>query len=108
MDTLSLTVGILTMLGVGGQVAKEFGKIRALKYAPRTLLAVNNGVAEIGCLINDIDDFPRQHEEVNKIPTRPRVCRALGRVRETLLALEELIACELATIDRTNGRVKLD
>lgn len=107
MDPLSVTISILTILGAGGQVAKGLGKIRALKDAPDTLLAMNNEIANIQCLVQEIDDAGRQHE-VHGTRFNASVFRALEKVRETLLATEQLIAYELTTIDSMNGLVKLD
>lgn len=107
MDPLSVTVSILTILGAGGQVAKGVGKIRALNDAPDTLLAMNNEIADIQCLVQEIDDAGRQHE-VHGTRFSASVFRALEKVRETLLATEQLIAYELTTIDSMNGLVKLD
>lgn len=112
MDPLSITVSILTILGTGGQVAKGVGKIRALKDAPNILLAMNNEIADVHCLVQEIDDDTRQHEELHKEVHETRisasVCRALEKVKETLLASKQLIAYELTTIDSVNGLVKLD
>jgi hypothetical protein len=108
MDPLSITASILTILGAGGQVAKGIAKIRALKYAPDILLALNNEIADIQYLVQDVNDVARQHEEVHETKFRASVCRALEKVRETLLATEQLIAYELTTIDSVNGLVKLD
>jgi hypothetical protein len=108
MDPLSITASILTILGAGGQVAKGIAKIRALKYAPDILLALNNEIANIQYLVQDVNHVARQHEEVHETKFSASVCRALEKVRETLLATEQLIAYELTTIDSVNGLVKLD
>lgn len=108
MDPLSITASILTILGAGGQVAKGIAKIRALKYAPDILLALNNEIADIQYLVQDVNHVARQHEEVHETKFSASVCRALEKVRETLLATEQLIAYELTTIDSVNGLVKLD
>ncbi len=108
MDPLSITASILTILGAGGQVAKGIAKIRALKFAPDILLALHNEIADIQYLVQDVNDVARQHEEVHETKFSASVCRALEKVRETLLATEQLIAYELTTIDSVNGLVKLD
>ncbi len=108
MDPLSITASILTILGAGGQVAKGIAKIRALKYAPDILLALNNEIADIQYLVQDVNHVARQHEEAHETKFTASVCRALEKVRETLLATEQLIAYELTTIDSVNGLVKLD
>ena len=108
MDPLSLTVGIITILGAGGTLAKGLGKIRALKHAPGILLALNNEVADIEILVREIDEVIRQHQEFDQRPINASICRALGNTRKTLLVVEKLIAYELTVINSVNGEVKLD
>lgn len=108
MDPLSITASILAILGAGGQVAKGFAKIRALKHSPDILLAMNNEIADIQYLVQDVNDVARQHEGVRETQNSASVCRALEKVRETLLATERVIAYELTVIDSINGLVKLD
>jgi len=106
--TPSLTVGIITILGAGGTVGKGLGKIRALKHAPDTLLALNNEIADTEILVREIDEVIRQHQELDQRPISASICRALDKARESLLAFEKLIAYELTVINSVNGEVKLD
>ena len=108
MDPLSISVGIVTILGAGGQVAKGLEKIRSLKYAPDVLLALNNEVSDIECLIHEIENIAWQHQKTNETPVSASICRALDRVKNSLLAFEKLIAYEFTIIDSYSGQVKLD
>ena len=107
MDPLSISVGILTILGAGGQVAKGLKKLTSLKNAPTVLLALNNEVADIQCVVQELNDLARQHQDAFGRPMSSSVYRALESVKETVLALEKLIAYELTTIDSRDGQVKV-
>lgn len=107
MDPLSITVGILAILGAGGQVCKGLQKLTALKNAPAALAALNNEVADIHCVVQELHDLARQYQDIYGRPVHPSVCRALERVKETVLMLEQLIAYELTLVDSRNGQLKL-
>ena len=107
MDPLSISVGILTILEASGQICKGLKKFTALRSAPVAFLALNNEVAEIQCMVQDLHDLGRQHRDTYGSAVNPSVCRALEKVKETLLVLERLIAYDLTTVDSRNGQIKL-
>ncbi len=107
MDPLSITVGILTILGAGGQVCKGLQRLTALRNAPAALAALNNEVADIHCMVQEVHDLARQYQDTYSRPVHSSVCRALERVKETVLMLEQLIAHELTQVDSRTGQLKL-
>lgn len=64
MDTLSITVSILTILGTGGVVAQNLGRIRRLRKAPTLLLQLNNEITDLELLVHAVEETLRENEDV--------------------------------------------
>ena len=107
MDPLSITVGILTLLGASGQIRKGLKRLTALRNAPAVFPALNNEVADTQCVVQELHDLARQHQDTYSQAISPSVCTALQRVKQTLLVLEQLIAYKLTAVDSRNGQIKL-
>ena len=107
MDPLSVTASIIALFQAGGAVGKALRKIANLRNAPDILLALNNEVADLHCLVENIDDVLRQHREI--IGEEPIVClcRALDRAKRTLLKLENMLAYKLTSIKCKDGESHL-
>ncbi|KAL9117432.1 MAG: hypothetical protein Q9187_006031 [Circinaria calcarea] len=108
MDPLSITAGIIAVLGAGGNVAGGLSKIRELKRAPDGLLQLNNEVTDLQLLVQATDELYRQHNETTAIQQEV-VCNALERAKHTVLELEKLIGYTLTKetaagteVDRVN------
>ena len=103
MDPLSITAGILAVLGAGGEVGKACKKIIDLRHAPDVLIALNNEVTDLHILVGDADEILRQYSEIGGTDAVPSVTSALERIKATLLRLESLIAYDLMTPSGSNG-----
>ena len=103
MDPLSISVGVLTILEARGQVCKGLKKLTALRSAPVAFLALNNEVADIQCMVQELHELGRQHQDAYGSAVSPSVCRALGEVKGTLLVLEQLVAYDLTMVNSNNG-----
>lgn len=108
MDPLSITAGIIAVLGAGGKVAGGLSKIRGLRRAPDALLQLNNEVTDLQLLVQAIDELYRQNNETTAIQQEV-VCSTLERAKHTVLELEKLIAYTLTKetgvgteVDRVN------
>lgn len=97
MDPLSVTAGILAVLGAGGKVGTACQKIIALRHAPYALIALNNEVTDLHIVVKDVNDILRLHSQTSETDALPSVTSALKRTTATLLRLETLIAYELTT-----------
>ncbi|KAK3172849.1 hypothetical protein OEA41_006174 [Lepraria neglecta] len=64
MDPLSMTASIIAVVGVGGTIGKGLAKIVALRHAPQIVLALNNEIADLQCVVQDIDDLLRRCSEM--------------------------------------------
>ena len=103
MDPLSVTASIIALIQAGGKVSTGLKKIANLRNAPDILLALNNEVADLHCLVENVDDVLRQHREVIGQDPIACLCRALDRVKRTLLKLENVLAYQLTSIECKDG-----
>lgn len=113
MDPLSLTASIIAVVGAGSTIGKGLKKAAAARHMPDIVLALNNEISDLRFVIHDLNDLLWQHDQVahenrGPLPGHASLSSALKHVKETLLALESLIAYELTTVDSTNGHIKMD
>ena len=111
MDPLSITAGILAVLGAGSTVSKGLKKLSARRLP--ILLQLNNEVTDLQFIVQGVHDILQQLSQTNRdyerlSSTRASLVSALGHVKGTLLSLESLIAYRLTTIDSRDGRTKID
>ena len=112
MDSLSVTASILAVIGAGSTVSKGLKKILSAKRLP-ILLQLNNEVTDLQFVVQGVHDLLQQLSQTNRddegfSSTRASLVSALGHVKETLLALESLIAYRLTTFDSHNRQTKVD
>ena len=93
-----MTASIIALFQAGGTVSKGLKKIVNLRNAPDILLALNNEVADLHCLVENTDDVLRQHREIIGLEPIACLCRALDKAKRTLLELENLLAYKLTSI----------
>ena len=108
MDPLSLTAGILAIVGAGNTVRKGLKKIISARRLPDILLKLNNEVTDLQYVVQDVDDFLRQRSQHCPLSSHASLTSALEHAKATLLALESLIVYELTTVDTLDGRTKID
>ena len=106
MDPLSVTASIIALFQAGGTVGKGLKKIANLRNAPDILLALNNEVADLHCLVENVDDVLRQHREIIGLEPIACLCRALNRAKRTLLKLENMLAYKLTSIKCKDGEAQ--
>ncbi len=113
MDPLSITASILTVVSAGSTIGKGLKKIISARRLPDILLQLNNEVADIQYVVQDVDDLLQQQRQITQedrgpLPSHASLTSALEHIKRTLLALESLIAYELTIIDSRDGRSRLD
>ena len=113
MDPLSMTAGILAIIGAGSTVRKGLKKIISARRLPHILLQLNNEVTDLQYVVQDVDDLLRQQSqstEEDRCPllSQASLTSALEHARVTLLALESLIVNELTTVNSLDGRTKMN
>ena len=113
MDPLSLTASIIAIVGAGSAVGKGLKKILSARNLPDVILQLNNEVTDLQFVVQNVDDLLRHQAESTQEDSRPMqshtsLAWALVHAKQTLLALESLIAYELTTVDSRNGQAKID
>ena len=107
MDPLSLTASIIAIVGGGSTVAKGLKKILSARHLPDILLQLNNEVTDLQYIVQDINDLLQQQAQKH-LPSYASLISALKFSKQTLLALESLIAYELTTVDSRDGQTRID
>ena len=108
MDPLSITVGILAILGAGGKVGDGLRKILALKHAPEAVMALNNEVNEIHRIVQNIDDVLQRHARTPGSLTISSLVDTLVQTKMTALDVEKLIAYELTVVKADGQSTRID
>ena len=113
MDPLSMTAGILAVIGAGSTVRKGLKKIMSARRLPDILLQLNNEVTDLQYVVQDVDDLLRQRSQSTgegpcPLSSHASLTSALEHAKATLLALESLIVHELTTVDSLDGRTKMN
>ena len=106
MEPLSLTAGIIAVLGMTGNVGKGLYKLRQLRKAPEILLQLNNEITDLYLLIRAIDDLYREHNGSTRVPQQEVVCAVFERTKSAVLELEKVIAYRLTK--ETNRGTDID
>ena len=113
MDPLSLTASILAVIGASSAIGRGLKKTISARRVPNILLQLNNEVTDLQYVVQDIEDLLRQKAQTSRedrglLPSYASLSWALGHTKQTLLALESLIAYELSTVDSRDGRSKIN
>lgn len=108
MDPLSVTAGIIAILGAGGVVGKQVKSLIALESAPAELLILNNEISDLQDVLNDVQDLLRRQSDDHGATVPLALTKALQQSRETVLALEKLIAYDLTVIDSRSKVPRVD
>ena len=113
MDPLSVTAGILAIIGAGSTIRKGLKKIISARHLPDSLLQLNNEVTDLQYVVQDVDDLLRQRSQSTEedrcpLSSHASLNSALEHAKATLSALESLIVHELTTVDRHDGRTKIN
>ena len=108
MDPLSITASILTVVGVGAEVAKALRRLIQLRGAPAALTRLNEEVHTLQNTVQDFDILLRYYygENCNDLPATVRT--TLHRAQETALALKCLITYDLSTISTSRNDLRVD
>lgn len=108
MDPLSVSAGVVALLGAGGTLAKLLRKGIGLKNAPDVLRALNDEVSELQSTANDVNDLLwTANRDADEIPPKSLVS-TLNRVKSILLQLESYISYQLTTVTADGGSNRLD
>ena len=107
MDPLSVTAGIIAVISAGGTFGKGLKKLISLRHAPNELRMLRSEVLDLQVLVKGVSDVARAHESITDTPLHPSACRALEKIKSTILALEKLIIYDLTTNVNSNGQTEI-
>ena len=108
MDPLSITAGIVAIVGATGTVGKGLQKLAQTRHAPEILVGLKDEVSDLHLLIEGTSDLARYHESVFTKSLGPAALRGLKRIQNTVLVLEKLIVYDLTTIVNSDGQIEID
>ncbi|KAL8904858.1 MAG: hypothetical protein Q9171_006896 [Xanthocarpia ochracea] len=107
MDPLSITAGVLAILGIAGAVTKGIVKVRrALHYAPTELWGLMNEVSDLQVIISQVATFGNQLEEERYKGPVVALKGHLSRAMYQLRTLDNLINVELLKV-RADGATRM-
>lgn len=101
MDPLSLTASIVAVIGAADTMGKGLRRIVALKDVPDIILALNNEVAELRVLLQEIDSllFGRHQSTASRQYLHSSLLPNVLRAKDKLRALESLLEHRLKKTD---------
>ena len=97
MDPLSLTAGIIAIIGASGEAAKVVRRIASLKGAPDVILALNNEIADLGLLVSAIEHayqnqqnggVPLPGNRIHSADVEASIVSSLKQVNDRVLELQ--------------------
>lgn len=103
MDPLSLTAGIIAVVGATGTVGKGLRKLAQTRQAPRILVELQETVSDLHVLIESTSDVIREHDSITNRTLSPAALRGLKKMKQTVLDLEKLIVYDLTTVCNNHG-----
>lgn len=108
MEPVSLVASIITITSVGGTVGKALRRVIALKNAPDILLALNNEIADLQFVVQDVAELFQRHGDSMQGPRINSLCAALEKTRSSLTILETMVTYKLIAIRGKQNEASLD
>lgn len=106
-DPLSVAAGILAILHAGGTVGKVLRKLVTLKRAPIILLGLNNEVADLHYVVQNVNEVLQQHRAIEGSSVG-HVSKSLDNIKQTLASFESVVTYELTVVAGSDNHLRLD
>ncbi|KAL8681077.1 MAG: hypothetical protein Q9186_002789 [Xanthomendoza sp. 1 TL-2023] len=107
-EVVGIVASVFTLVQASRKVTDGIGRLSDLKHAPQVLLALNNEVVDLQCVIEDVANLEQLNKETLQVAITPSFSRAIARTKEVLLNLEELIAYKLTQPDSKGQDPRVD
>ncbi|KAL8730072.1 MAG: hypothetical protein Q9181_004786 [Wetmoreana brouardii] len=107
-EALGIAASIIAIIKTSRVVGNGISKLSSLRQAPDILLALNNEVNDLQCVVEHLLDLERQYKDTLEEAITPSFRRAIEMTNGALLGLENLIAYRLTKIDSRDGRLCVD
>ena len=88
---VSLAASIVALMGAANTIGKTLSEARRLYHAPDELLALNNEVADLTVVMRNLEDHFRVASPVTAQESIDHLGVLIGRARDRLLQLDQLI-----------------
>lgn len=107
MDPLSITAGIIAVVGASGTVGKGLRKLVALRNAPDCLFQLNNEVTDLQLIVQAvvINAHDSSADDSAAAAQHQLIRNALSRVKKVVLELEELIEYALTKVTDSGSKI---
>ena len=108
-DPLSVTAGIIAVLGAIESVTKTLARIKSIRNAPNELLALINEVSDLKLILSDVQSYLADCTASQQLPREPlqHMSTLANRARDRLLELDELIQYRFTKADSTTDQIKV-
>ncbi|KAL8724056.1 MAG: hypothetical protein Q9166_008154 [cf. Caloplaca sp. 2 TL-2023] len=107
-ETLAIAASVITLVNISRKVADGITKITELRHAPEILLALNNEVVDLQCVIEDLAELEQRFDDTLDGAITRSFTRAVVGTKEVLLALDKLIAYKLTKPGDDAGLSRVD
>ncbi|KAL8673685.1 MAG: hypothetical protein Q9168_001900 [Polycauliona sp. 1 TL-2023] len=94
-EAFALAASIIALVNTSRKTAQGIAKLAELRHAPDMFLALNNEVADLQCVIEDLQDLDQKHRDFLHEAITPTYHRTIERTKEVLMSLDKLIAYRL-------------
>ena len=99
MDPLSVTAGIVAVVGAASSVGRTLGKLASLRGAPDTIRALNNEIEDLRLILQEIDTLLRREIDSSGPSHHQSLSGSLQRAKDKLLELEGILEYQIMTVD---------
>ena len=112
MDPLSITASIITIIGVGGSIAKTLRNLASYKDAPDFILLLNNELADLHLVVQAIHEIYRmqridgQGRGLQDDPIDNSITNTLNQAQQTATDLQRVYD-RVSTSSRQSGVAQL-
>ena len=102
MDPLSITVSIVTLLGIGGSISNAFENLATIQHVPDAFLALSNEISSLRLIMLEANNVLQDHHNNSSADPSQQtfvnnLIPILNRIKFRLLELESLIEYRLTT-----------
>ncbi|KAL9598733.1 MAG: hypothetical protein Q9219_004291, partial [cf. Caloplaca sp. 3 TL-2023] len=108
MSGLEVAAGVITLISASRKVADGISRLSSLRHAPDVLLALNNEVSDLQCVIEDLSNLEYQYKEILHEAFPSSLHQSIEKTKKVLLGLEALLAYDLTVFDQHTGQLRLD
>ena len=107
---LSLAASIIAVIGAAKTIGATLSKVKLLRDAPDSLLALNNEVADLTVTLRTVETYLTSSDTERAVPSRgvlEHISTLIDRAKDRLLQLDRLIHYQLLESGSFDGDFKV-